>query len=78
MVIKIHGTVIPSQLTLSMYLHKSGCLAQCLNLLATALELSGEDELLRVNLMNTAATIVEKQNRSSDAERMFLQCLQVR
>ena len=61
MMIKIHGIVKPPQMTLSMYLHKSGCLAQCSNLLAIALELSGEDELLPANLLNTAATIEENQ-----------------
>ena len=60
MVIKIHGMAIPRQLRLSRYLHQSGCLAQCLNLLAIALKLHVEDELLRENLLNTAASIVEK------------------
>ena len=61
-----------------MHLHQSGCLAQCLNLLAIALKLSGEGELLRENLLNTATIVVERQNRPSDVERMFLECLQVR
>ena len=57
-VIKIHGTVIPRPLILSMYPHQSICLTQYLNILAIAFKLRGEDQSLRENLLNIAATIV--------------------
>ena len=49
-----------------------------MRILAIGFKFCGDDKLLRANLLNTAATIAEKQNRHSDAEEMFLECLRIR
>lgn len=60
------------------YLNESTCLPEALELLKTGFELCNDDKLLRANLLNTAATIAEKQSNTSDAEKMFLESLQIR
>jgi len=53
------------------YLNESTFLLEVPELLETGFELSNDDKLLRVNILNTALTIVEKQSNTSNAEKRF-------
>ncbi|KIW96826.1 uncharacterized protein Z519_02217 [Cladophialophora bantiana CBS 173.52] len=59
------------------YLHETSCPPEGIELLELGLELCRNDRLLRANLLNTSATIAEKQSRHSNTEKMFLESLDI-